>query len=189
MTCRHVSLIHHRFMFFRHSPPIGCYNISDRAMSIYVKNSQSLLEYPKKKLGSTPPLSLKITVQWFYFDHKNFNRKSIGHYNVNARANSIFGKNCESFLETPKKKLGSTPPLSVEITVEWFYFYHKNFNRKLIGCYNVNARAMSIFWKNCESFLEPPKKNLGSTPLLLVKITVQWFYFHHKNFNRKSIGH
>ena len=46
-TCRHVSLIHHRFMFFRH-PPIGCYNVSDRAMSIYVKNSQSLLEYPKK---------------------------------------------------------------------------------------------------------------------------------------------
>ena len=48
---------------------------------------------------------------------------------------------------------------------------------------------MSIFWKNCESFLEPLKKNLGSTPPLLVKITVQWFYFHHKNFNRKSIGH
>ena len=96
VTCRHVSLIHHRFMFFRH-PPIGCYNISDRAMSIYVKNSQSLLEYPKKKLGSTPPLSLKNTVKWFYFDHKNFNRKSIGHYNVNARANSIFGKNCKSY--------------------------------------------------------------------------------------------
>ena len=47
---------------------------------------------------------------------------------------------------------------------------------------------MLIFWKNCESFLEHPKKNLGSTPPLLVKITVQWFYFHHKNFNRKSIG-
>ena len=48
---------------------------------------------------------------------------------------------------------------------------------------------MSIFWKNWESFLEPPKKNLGSIPPLSVKITVQWFYFHHKNFNCKSIGH
>ena len=56
-------------------------------MSIYVKNSQSLLEYPQKNLSSTPPLLVKITVQWFYFDHKNFNRKSIGHYNINARAN------------------------------------------------------------------------------------------------------
>ena len=85
--------------------------------------------------------------------------------------------------------MGSTPPLSVKITVQWFYFHHKNFNRKLFGCYNVNARAMSIFWKNSQSFLEHPKKNLGSTPALLVKITVHWFYFHHKNFNRKSIGH
>ena len=59
---------------------------------------------PKKNLGNTPQLLVKITVQWFYFHHKNFNRKSIGHYNVNARANSIFGKNCQSFLEPPKKK-------------------------------------------------------------------------------------
>ena len=56
-------------------------------MSIYVKNSKSLLEYPKKNLGSTPLLLVKITVQWFYFHHKNFNHKSIGHYNISARAN------------------------------------------------------------------------------------------------------
>ena len=78
-------------MSFWH-PPVGCYNVSDRAMSIYVKNSQSLLEYPKKKLGSTPPRSVKITVQWFYFDHKNFNRKSIGHYNIMLGLIQFLGK-------------------------------------------------------------------------------------------------
>ena len=69
-----------------------------------------------------------------------------------------FFKNNQSFLEHPKKNLGSTPPLSVKITVQWFYFHHKHFNHKLVGCYNVNARATSIFWKNWESFLEPHKK-------------------------------
>ena len=101
----------------------------------------------------------------------------------------FFGKNNQGFLEPPKKNLGSTPSLSVKFTVQWFYFHHKNFNCKLVGCYNINARAMSIFWKNCESFLEPPKKYLGSTPPLSVKISVQWFYFHHKNFHRKPIRH
>ena len=105
-------------------------------MSIFVKNSQSILEHPKKNLGSTAALSVKITVQWFYFHHKNFNRKSIGHYNVNTRANSIFAKNCQSFLEPPKKNLGSTPQFSVKITVQWFYFHHKNLNHQLVGCYN-----------------------------------------------------
>ena len=32
---------------------------------------------------------------------------------------------------------------------------------------------MSIFVKNSQSFLEPPTKNLGSTPALLAKVTVQ----------------
>ena len=54
----------------------------------------------------------------------------------------FFGKNSQSFLELPKKKLGSTTPLLVKVTVQWLYFHHKNFNRKLVGCYNVNARAM-----------------------------------------------
>ena len=48
---------------------------------------------------------------------------------------------------------------------------------------------MSIFVKNSQSFLVPPKKNLGSTPALSARITVQCFYFCHKNFNRKSIAH
>ena len=121
-------------------------------MSIFVKNSQSLLEYPNKNLGSTAALLVKITVKWLYIHNKNFNHKSVGHYNINARANSIFGKNGQSLLEPPNKNLGSTPSLSVKVTVEWFYFHHKNFNGKLVGCYNINARAMSIFWKNCESF-------------------------------------
>ena len=33
-----------------------------------------------------------------------------------------------------------------------------------------------------------PKKKLASTPLLSAKITVQWSYFHHKNFNRIMVG-
>ena len=101
----------------------------------------------------------------------------------------FFGKNNQSFLEHPKKNLGSTPPLSVKITVQWFYLHYKNFNRKFVRCYNVNPRAISIFEKNNQSFLEHPKNFFGSTPLLLVKITVLLFYFHHKNFNRKSIEH
>ena len=108
-------------------------------------------------MGSTPPLSVKITVQWFYFHHKNFNHKLVGCYNINARAISIFGKNGQSFLEHPKKNLGSTPPLSAKITVQWFHFYHKNFNRKLVGHYNVNFRAISIFGKNIQCFLDAPK--------------------------------
>ena len=87
-------------------------------MSIFVKNSQSFLEHPKKNLDSTAALLVKITVQWLYINHKNFNRISVGHYNVNARANSIFGKNGHSLLEPPKKNLGSTPPLLVKITVQ-----------------------------------------------------------------------
>ena len=47
---------------------------------------------------------------------------------------------------------------------------------------------MSIYVKNGQSFLEPPKKNLGSTPPLSEKITVQWFFFHHKSFNCKLVG-
>ena len=123
-------------------------------------------------MGSTPPLLVKITVQWFYFHHRNFNRKSIGHYNVNARANSIFWKNCQSFLKPPKKKLGSTPPLSLKITVQWFYFQYKNFNHKLVGHYNKNVMFIWIIWKNIQSFLYPPKENLGSYPPLSVKITL-----------------
>ena len=80
--------------------------------------------------------------------------------NVNFRVNSIFGKNRQSFLETSlKKNLGSTTPLLVKITVQWLYFDYKNFNHKLVRCYNVNARAISIFGKNSQSFLELPKKN------------------------------
>ena len=58
---------------------------------------------PKKNLGSTPPLLAKITVQLFQFYHKNFNRKLVGHYNVNFRVISIFGKNIKCLLNTPKK--------------------------------------------------------------------------------------
>ena len=75
-------------------------------MSIFVKNSQSILEHPKKNLGSTAVLLVKITVQWLYIHHKNFNHKSVGHYNINPRANSIFGKNGQSLLEPPKQKFG-----------------------------------------------------------------------------------
>ena len=49
--------------------------------------------------------------------------------------------------------------------------------------------AISILWRNGQSFLEHPKKNLGSTPPLLAKITVQCFYFYLKNFNCESIRH
>ena len=53
----------------------------------------------------------------------------------------IFGKNIQSFLEHPKKNLGCTPPLLVKFTVQWLFFHHKNFNRKLVGHYNVNVKA------------------------------------------------
>ena len=56
--------------------------------------------------------------------------------------NSIFGKNGQIFLEHRKKNLGSTPPFLAKITVQLFQFYHKNFNRKLVGHYNVNFRVI-----------------------------------------------
>ena len=148
--------------YFHHknfnSKLVGSYKVNVMGFFYFCEKYLKFLGSPPKNLGSTPLLLVKITVQWFYFHHKNFNRKSIGHYNGNARANSIFRKNCQSFLKPPKKKLGSTPPLLAKITVQWFYFYHKNFNHKLVGHYNINVMFIWIFGKIFKVSYSPPKK-------------------------------
>ena len=59
----------------------------------FLEKELKFLRPTQKKLGSTPPLLAKITLQRFYFHHKNFNRKLVGHYNVNNMVIWIYGKN------------------------------------------------------------------------------------------------